>query len=142
MSLIAVGSIGAPILAIGGIETGAISYLITGAKMTTSSRFAIGGVDAAYQLANTSKVNWIQSVGAQLGPLTYALTSNTTFEYSTFTFGINPDATVQNTIIATAFNIAGTEMLRVSDGVGVGSAAGTVSSIPGIIGDQINNGIK
>ena len=87
--------------------------------MSVGARLAVAGVDAGYQLANTGKVNWIQSVGSQLGPLSFALTSNTTFDYSTATFGINSAATVQGTIINTGFNMLGGKFLDVSDGIGV-----------------------
>ena len=140
MSLIAIGSIGAPILAIGGIETGLASYLIIGSDLSWKARFSIGVFDAGYQYINTGKINPVQTALSSIGPLSYALAANTTFDiHQSQPLGINPDATFGSIFISTGFNMLGGAGVDVFDQNGAGAASGAISLIPGIWNDGFND---
>ena len=140
MSLIAVGAIGAPILAIGGIETGVASYLIVGSDLGWKTRVSVGVVDAAYQYINTGKINPLQVALSSVGPLTYALASNTTFDiHQAQPFGVNQNATFGSIVISTGFNMIGSAAVDGFNDNGAGAAAGAVSLIPGIWNDGFND---
>jgi len=131
--LITVGIFGAPIVAIAGVETGALSYLLLpSADATLISSGSNVAFDGLYQLASTGKINPIQSIGSALGPLSYAITSSTTINYSTGSVGINPATSASSLILSTGVNALGGAMGSMFIKDGLGAAAGGVGIIPTI----------
>jgi RHS repeat-associated protein len=141
MSLGAVGIIAAPLVVLGGVETGTFYYLVVGTKTSWAARASITGMDIIYQAATKggfNKVNPLQSLTSSYGPLSYALTSNTNFEWSSMKLRINSDMSVRRVVIGTAFNALGGKVVGVFEKGGAAAAAGPVGSIPGIWGDGAN----
>ncbi|MFN0082701.1 MAG: hypothetical protein ACKVOM_09315 [Ferruginibacter sp.] len=142
MSLGAVGIIAAPIVAIGGLETGAFYYLVVGTKTGWAARASITGMDVIYQAATKggfNEVNPVQSLTSSFGPLSYALSSNTNFQWSTMKLKINSNISVRRVVIGTAFNALGGKIGGIFEKEGAAAAAGPAGAILGVWSDGTND---
>ena len=142
MSIGAVIAIASPILLAGTPEL----TIGNAFNMSWQTRLGLMGGDATLQLIEKGSINPIQVVGANFGPLTYALTGATTFSYTNFSVGIDENASAQSVLVSTVVNIgAGNVSDAFSPEGSSGSvqvASGFLGAIPTLWGDAVNSFIN
>jgi RHS repeat-associated protein len=113
--------------------------LIIGTKTGLYTRLAIMSGDAGLQLLEKGKINPIQVLGSNLGPLGYALSSGTTFNWNKLSADIDPSATITTISTSAVFNFGGGNIVGSLEKEGVSSAInGIISMISGLWGDATN----
>ncbi len=113
--------------------------LIIGAKTGMYTRLAIMSGDAGLQLLEKGKINPIQVLGSNLGPLGYALSGGTTFNWNNLSADIDPTASITTISTSTVFNLGGSNIVGSLEKEGVSSAiSGIISMISGLWGDATN----
>ncbi|MFP5041357.1 hypothetical protein [Parasediminibacterium sp. JCM 36343] len=69
------------------------------------TKAALMATDASLQLFEKHSINPIQVIGSTFGPLTYSLSGATTFNYNTFSVGIDQNASVSTVAVSTIANM-------------------------------------
>jgi len=85
--------------------------LIIGTKTGMYTRLAIMSGDAGLQLLEKGKINPIQVLGSNLGPLGYALSGGTTFNWNNFSADIDPSTSITTIATSSIFNLGGSNVV-------------------------------
>jgi len=121
-----------------------VSYtgLLWGTGQSLASSASVMATDAGIQYVEKGSVNPIQVLGANLGPLGYALTGATTFNTNANgvpIIGLDNNASIGTILTSTLFNSIGAGMSNTMREGGFDGAAGPISVLPAVVGDFINS---
>lgn len=122
-------------------------YLLFGSKTGWAARVSITAADVLYQVLTKDKlsqINPVQALTSSLGPLSYAVTQNTSFDCIKLINGERPiswneDISVRKLLVATGFNALGGSWGAQLEDEGLEWGTGAIGAVPGAWSDGVNN---